>query len=135
MIKSADLHRSCSGRMINSYFHKLINFSCQFVFVFINSSSYYFTVFNRVKSNPGLHWFCLTLLSDWSSKLAPLPQPIRCKPTSITTWSPALSRALGGIFLSAHWLLQLVQFWSYRTQSKSARSSSTCKLKCNDLKY
>ena len=79
MIKSADLHRSCSGRMINSYFHRLINFSCQFVFVFINSSSYYFTVFNRVKSNPGLHWFCLTLLCDWSSKLAPLPQPIRCK--------------------------------------------------------
>ena len=56
MIRSADLHRSCSGRMLNSYFHKLVNFSCQFVFVFINSSSYYFT--------ESLNFLILTVFSD-----------------------------------------------------------------------
>ena len=57
MIKSADLQRSCSGRMINSYFHKLVNFSCQFVFfVSINSSSY-----NFIES---LNFLILTVVSD-----------------------------------------------------------------------
>ena len=32
-----------------------------------------------VESNPGWHWFCLTTLCDWSRKLAPPSQPIRCK--------------------------------------------------------
>ena len=32
-----------------------------------------------VESNLGLHWFCFTMLCDWSRKLAPLSQPIRCK--------------------------------------------------------
>ena len=32
-----------------------------------------------VDNNPGLFWFWLTLLSDWSRKLAPSSQPIRYK--------------------------------------------------------
>ena len=32
-----------------------------------------------VKNNPRLHWFCLTLLCDWSWKLAPLYHSIRCE--------------------------------------------------------
>ena len=30
-----------------------------------------------VKSNLGLHWFCFTMLCDWSRKLAQSSQPIR----------------------------------------------------------
>ena len=30
-----------------------------------------------LKSNPGVHWSCFTLLCDWSKKLAPPSQPIR----------------------------------------------------------
>ena len=57
MIKSADLQRSCSGRMINGYFRKLVNFSCQFVFfVFMNSSCYY--------SIESLNFLILTVVSD-----------------------------------------------------------------------
>ena len=33
----------------------------------------------NVDCNPGMHWFCFTLLCDWSRKLAPLSLPIRCK--------------------------------------------------------
>ena len=32
-----------------------------------------------VKSNPGFVWFCFTFLCDWSRKIVPLNQPIRCK--------------------------------------------------------
>ena len=32
-----------------------------------------------VESNPGLHWFCVATLCDWSRKLAPPSRPIRCK--------------------------------------------------------
>ena len=32
-----------------------------------------------VKSNPGLHWFCFTMLCDWSKNLLPLSGPIKCK--------------------------------------------------------
>ena len=32
-----------------------------------------------VESNPGLHWFCFTLLCEWSRKLAPPSKPIRYK--------------------------------------------------------
>ena len=32
-----------------------------------------------VESNPELLWFCSSLLCDWSTKLQPLSQPIRCK--------------------------------------------------------
>ena len=31
------------------------------------------------ESNQVLHWFCFILLSNWSRKLAPPYQPIRCK--------------------------------------------------------
>ena len=37
----------------------------------------------RVGSNPG---FCFTLLCDWSRKLAPLSQPIRCKTKASQDW-------------------------------------------------
>ena len=33
----------------------------------------------NVESNPVLYWFCFTTLCDWSRKLAPPSQPIRCK--------------------------------------------------------
>ena len=33
-----------------------------------------------VESNQGLLWICLTPLYDWCKELAPLSQPIRCKP-------------------------------------------------------
>ena len=36
-------------------------------------------IFNCVENNPGLDWFCFTTLCDWSRKLAPPSQPIRCK--------------------------------------------------------
>ena len=32
--------------------------------------------------NSRFHWFCFTLLCDWSRKLAPLSRPIRCKPNT-----------------------------------------------------
>ena len=32
-----------------------------------------------VESDPGLLWIFLTMLCDWSWKLASFPQPIRCK--------------------------------------------------------
>ena len=32
-----------------------------------------------VESNPGLHWFCFTVLCEWSRKLAPPSKPIRYK--------------------------------------------------------
>ena len=35
--------------------------------------------FNSLKSNQGLVWFHLTLLCDWSRKLTPSSQWIRCK--------------------------------------------------------
>ena len=35
-----------------------------------------------VESNPGLHWVCFTTFCDWSRKLAPLSQPVRCKTNS-----------------------------------------------------
>ena len=57
----------------------------------------------NVERNPGLHWFCFTLLCDWSRKLAPLYQPI-------TTWLLAFSCAPEGwlvFILSSDWLLPI----------------------------
>lgn len=34
-------------------------------------------IFNSVDNNPRLHWFCFTLLGDWTRKLAPISKPIR----------------------------------------------------------
>ena len=64
----------------------------------------------NVERNPGLHWFCFTLLCDWSRKLAPLYQPI-------TTWllafscAPALQRV--GLF----WFWVLIGSFRYFPQS------------------
>ena len=67
---------------------------------------------NRVKSFPGLHWFCFTSLCDWSRKLTPLSQPIRCK---TKTKHDLLARVfprfrMFGRFLSFHWPLQVFSF-------------------------
>ena len=47
------------------------------------SLSYHFLPWSPLQlsfeSSPGLHWVCNTLLCDWSRKLAPSSQPIRCK--------------------------------------------------------
>ena len=60
----------------------------------------------NVERNPGLHWFCFTLLCDWSRKLAPLYQPI-------TTWLLAFSCVPEGFLF---WVLigsfrYFPQFW------------------------
>ena len=57
------------------------------------------TILNCVESNSGLHWFCITSLCDWSRKLTPLFRQSRVKLNPITTWSPAFSRAFGGLFV------------------------------------
>ena len=79
----------------------------------------------NVERNPGLHWFCFTLLCDWSRKLAPLYQPI-------TTWLLAFSCAPEGwlvffyfefwlapsdISLSSDWPVMILWFWFYDTLS------------------
>ena len=66
-----------------------------------------------VESNPGLNWFCFTVLFDWSRKLAPPSQPIRCKLKPIAPWSLAFSRATGRLHAftsSCHWLPLIISF-------------------------
>ena len=66
-----------------------------------------------VESNPGLNWFCFTVLFDWSRKLAPPSQPIRCKLKPIAPWSLAFSRATGRLHeftSSCHWLPLIISF-------------------------
>ena len=66
-----------------------------------------------VESNPGLNWFCFTVLFDWPRKLAPPSQPIRCKLKPIAPWSLAFSRATGRLHAftsSCHWLPLIVSF-------------------------
>ena len=66
-----------------------------------------------VESNPGLNWFCFTVLFDWSRKLAPPSQPIRCKLKPIALWSLAFSRATGRLHAftsSCHWLPLIISF-------------------------
>ena len=76
-----------------------------------------FTVWSNfqlsVESNPGLNWFCFTVLFDWSRKLAPPSQPIRCKLKPIAPWSLAFSRATGRLHAftsSCHWLPLIISF-------------------------
>ena len=61
-----------------------------------------------------LHWFCFTLLSDQSRKLASLSfSQSDAKLKSFTTWSPVFSRALRSLViftLSSHWLLDVFPF-------------------------
>ena len=85
-----------------------------------------------VQSNLGLHRFSFTLLCDWSRKLALLFQPIRRNIKSnhglVVRVFPRFRRfsrfyfefslALKCIFLPADWLLGLLWFWVYDTQSK-----------------
>ena len=45
------------------------------------------------KSNQELDWLSFPQLYDWSTKLALVPQPIRCKTKTLVTWPLTLSRA------------------------------------------
>ena len=86
---------------------KVISFTSSSDFI------YYRAIFNCVESNPGLNWFCLTVLFDWSRKLAPPSQPIRCKLKPIAPWSLAFSRATGRLHAftsSCHWLPLIISF-------------------------
>ena len=87
-----------------------------------------------VESNPGLHWFCFTVLCEWSRKLAPPSKPIRYKTKTnrdlVTRVFPRLrpvtcvyfdfSLAPSDIFVCSNWPLWFLWFWFYDTQSKSA---------------
>ena len=87
-----------------------------------------------VQVNPGLHWFCFTMLCDWSRKLTALSQEIRYKTKTngdlVTRVFPRFrpvmfvyfefSLALSDIFLCSDWPLWLLRVWFYHTQSKSA---------------
>ena len=92
-------------------------------------------IFNRVsKVYPGLHWFCFTSLCDWSRKLAPSSQPIRCKTKTnrdlVTRVFPRLTPftcicfelwlAPWNISLCFDWRLWLLWFWFYDTLSMAA---------------
>ena len=53
------------------------------------------------------------MLFDWSRKLAPSSQPIRCKLKPIAPWSLAFSRATGRLHAftsSCHWLPLIISF-------------------------
>ena len=53
------------------------------------------------------------MLFDWSRKLAPPSQPIRCKLKPIAPWSLAFSRATGRLHAftsSCHWLPLIISF-------------------------
>ena len=63
-----------------------------------------------VKSNPGLHWFCFTILCGWSIKLAPPSQPIRCKTKTNRDLVTRVSSRLHVFTLSSHWLLLIFIF-------------------------
>ena len=67
-----------------------------------------------VESKSILLWFSFTSFCDWSTKLAPLSQPIRCKTKTIATLSFAFSRASGSLLVSTwspHWLLMTSIFF------------------------
>ena len=88
-----------------------------------------------VESNSHLLWFCVTTLSDWFKKLAPLSQPIRSKTkTAIVTRSHTFSRASCRLLVfssSFDWFTGLsvsfvigqsdyFWFWFYDTHLKTA---------------
>ena len=86
------------------------------------------SIVDKVGKNSGLHWFCFTFFSDWSRKLAPLSQPIRC--TSVARVFPRFWQFAGfyfefqKYFFSSGWQLLLQLFYIYDTQSKSVLSFS-----------
>ena len=64
-----------------------------------------------VESNQGLLWICLTLLYDWCKELAPLSQPIRCKPKANHDLDTCVfPRDLRGFTLSSliFWLIVVI---------------------------
>ena len=64
-------------------------------------------------SNPILFWIFLTLLCDWSRKLAQLSNQSDTKLKPITAWLPLFSRASGSFpvfILSSHWFLKIFSF-------------------------
>ena len=79
--------------------------------------------------------FCFNSLFDWSRKLAPFSQPIRCKANTkcelvacvfprfrqFACFNSELSLGLFRVLsFSFDWLLSLILVWFYYTQSKSA---------------
>ena len=89
---------------------------------------------SSVKSNQGLLWFCFTVLCDWSRKLAPPSQLIRCKTKTnrdlVACVFPRLrpvkcvyfelSLAPCDTYLCSDWPLRLLWFWFFNTQLKIA---------------
>ena len=85
-----------------------------------------------------MYWFCFILLCDWSGKLAPLFQPITYKNNhdlvacvflrfmAVFFFKFEFSLDLQCIFLPSDWLLKLLWFWFYDTQSKSALRCAGC---------
>ena len=86
-----------------------------------------------VKSNPGFLWFCFTFLCDWSRKIVPLNQPIRCKTNTnldlVASVFPrfawlACSHSVFSLALRAFSFLMIGSwnycFFFYDIQSKSA---------------
>ena len=78
-----------------------------------------------VRGNKGLPCFFFASLCDWSRKLAPLFNPIRCKSTTqnlvtrellrhkqFSSLLSAFSPACCNILLSSDWLSSLLQFYS-----------------------
>ena len=67
---------------------------------------------SSVERHPGSHWFCFTLLCDWSRNVAPLSQPIKDKTKTNHVLVAVFSRALVGRGNCS-------SFGFYDTQSKS----------------
>ena len=76
-----------------------------------------------IVGNPRLDWFSFTPPSDWSKKkMRRSLNQSDAKLKPIPTWSPAFSRALGGLLgftLSSYWFLMvwnflLIMYWSLR---------------------
>ena len=68
-----------------------------------------------VESKSILLWFSFTSFCDWSTKLAPLSQPIRCKTKNNRDFVIRVSRASGSLLVSTsspHWLLMTSIFFS-----------------------
>ena len=72
-----------------------------------------FSYIRCFRRNPRFLWFSFTLPRDWSRKLKPLSQPIRCKAKTNRRLVTCVSRAwrcLCVFTLSAHWLLMNIAF-------------------------
>ena len=72
--------------------------------------------------NTGLYWFCLTSFCDWSRKLVPLSQPIKCKTETnhelVVRGFPALHAVWLFLLWVHHWFSKVFLFssdWSLIT--------------------